>query len=114
MGTLLAAAGDSKVIALFDAKSGEQVANLVGHQSWVMCLDWSSTGEWLVSGAWDGQVRVWSIERRECVAVMRDAAGGGCVWAVRWLPRIDGRKGEAFAAAGAGKAISFYREAAGS
>ena len=60
--TLLAAAGDSRVIALFDAKSGEQVASLTGHQSWIMCLDWSSTGEYLASGSWDGSVRVWSIE----------------------------------------------------
>lgn len=118
--TLLAAAGDSRVIALFDAKSGEQVASLSGHQSWIMCLDWSSTGEWMASGSWDGSVRVWSTERRESVAVLRDAAGGGsgtvgkCIWALRWLPRVEGRRGEGFAVAGSGRNISFYREAAGS
>lgn len=118
--TLIAAAGDSRVIALFDANSGEQVASLAGHQSWIMCLDWSSTGEWLASGSWDGSVRVWSVERRECVAVLRDAGGGGtggvgkCVWALRWLPKVGGTRSEGFAVAGAGKCISLYREAAGS
>lgn len=48
--TLLAAAGDAMVIALYDVSSGEQVANLVGHNSWVMTLDFSSSGEWLLSG----------------------------------------------------------------
>ena len=49
-GKLLAAAGDSKVIALYDVPSGEQVANLVGHGAWIFCLDWSDTGEYLLSG----------------------------------------------------------------
>jgi WD40 repeat protein len=48
--TLLAAAGDSRIIALYDVSSGEQVANLSGHATWVMSLDFSSTGEWLLSG----------------------------------------------------------------
>ncbi|KAI4128383.1 MAG: hypothetical protein LQ347_004205 [Umbilicaria vellea] len=49
-GRLLAAAGDAKVIALYDVSSGEQVANLMGHGAWVMALDWSDTGEYLLSG----------------------------------------------------------------
>lgn len=49
-GTLLAAAGDSKIIALYDALSGEQVANLSGHGGWICSLDWSSNGEYLLSG----------------------------------------------------------------
>jgi WD40 repeat protein len=48
--TLLAAAGDSKVISLYGVSSGEQVANLAGHSSWIMSLDFSATGEWLLSG----------------------------------------------------------------
>ena len=49
-GKLLVAAGDSKVIALYDVSSGEQVANLSGHGAWVFALDWSDTGEYLLSG----------------------------------------------------------------
>lgn len=49
-GKLLAAAGDSKVIALYDTSSGEPVANLTGHSAWILSLDWSHTGEYLLSG----------------------------------------------------------------
>lgn len=49
-GTLLAAAGDSKLIALYDVSSGDQVANLTGHGAWIFSLDWSDTGEYLLSG----------------------------------------------------------------
>jgi superkiller protein 8 len=46
----LAAGGDAKIVALYDVKNGEQVANLTGSQSWVMSLDWSTSGENLLSG----------------------------------------------------------------
>lgn len=49
-GKLLAAAGDSKVIVLFDTSSGEQVASLTGHSAWILSLAWSTTGEYLLSG----------------------------------------------------------------
>lgn len=49
-GKLLAAAGDSKVIVLYDSSSGEQVAHLAGHSAWVLSLHWSNTGEYLLSG----------------------------------------------------------------
>lgn len=49
-GKLMAAAGDSRVIALYDVQSGEQVANLTGHAAWIFSLDWSDTGEYLLSG----------------------------------------------------------------
>jgi len=48
--TLLAATGDARIIALYDVASGEQIANLAGHGAWVMALDWSDTGEYLLSG----------------------------------------------------------------
>lgn len=48
-GKILAAAGDSKVIVLYDTSSGEQIANLSGHAAWVLSLSWSSSGEYLLS-----------------------------------------------------------------
>ena len=49
-GKLLAAAGDSRIIALYDVASGEQVINLTGHASWIFALSWNDTGEYLLSG----------------------------------------------------------------
>ena len=49
-GKLLAAAGDARVIALYDVASGEQVGILSGHAAWITSLDWSHTGEYLLSG----------------------------------------------------------------
>ena len=152
-GTLLAAAGDSRVVALYDVKSGEQIAVLggggggygggggSGHNSWIMCLDWSPrTGEWLASGSWDGKVKVWSVERRACVATVDGSGGGGgnssnnagandeeeddtsaqpkAVWCLRWLPGgistgIGVRKAQGFVAGNARGGLVFFREAAG-
>ena len=120
----LAAAGDAKVIALYDVKSGEQVANLTGHGAWIFSIDWSDTGEFLLSGsvchwsrwmflmqgrAFDGKTKVWSIEQRTCVATHTET--DKTIWSVKWLPKTG--KNEGFAAAGANRSISFYREATG-
>ncbi|KAF5666776.1 GTP-binding protein beta subunit [Fusarium denticulatum] len=56
--TRLAAAGDAGIIALYDMKHGEHVGNLTGHSSWVTSLDWSDTGEYLLSGSVDGKVKL--------------------------------------------------------
>ena len=126
-GTLIAAAGDSRLIALYDVFSGDQVANLTGHDAWIFSLDWSDTGEYLLSGyardvviyyrrflmsiprAFDGKVKVWSIEQRTCVATHSETEK--TIWSVKWLPKTG--KNEGFAIAGANRSISFYREAIG-
>lgn len=109
-GTRLAAAGDARVIALYDVQHGEQVANLSGHSAWIFSVDWSDTGEYLLSGSFDGKVKVWSIDRRACVATHSET--DKTLWCVKWLPKV-GNKSEAFATAGANRSISFYREATG-
>jgi superkiller protein 8 len=81
-----------------------------------MSLSFNFSGEYLLSGAFDGKSKVWSIERRQCVATHME--NDSIVWAVTWLPRPPGDRGafgrsEMFAVAGAGKGISFYREASG-
>ncbi|KAI9829750.1 MAG: hypothetical protein M1819_005987 [Sarea resinae] len=108
-GKLLAAAGDSRVIALYDVSSGEQVANLTGHAAWILSLDWSDTGEYLLSAAFDGKAKVWSIDQRVCVATHTET--DKTLWSAKWLPKTG--RSEAFATAGANRSISFYREATG-
>ncbi|ORY56975.1 WD40-repeat-containing domain protein [Pseudomassariella vexata] len=109
-GTLLAAAGDAGLIALYDMKHGEHVGNLTGHAAWITCIDWSDTGEYLLSGAFDGKVKVWSIERSACVATHSETEKA--LWSVKWLPKTG--RNEIFCTAGAHRSITFYREATGS
>ena len=97
---MLAAAGDAGVIALYDMEHGEHVQNLsTGSQaSWITSLDFSDTGEYLLSGSMDGKVRVWSIDRRACVATHSETEK--TLWSVRWLPKTgktgDVMRGESF------------------
>ncbi|KAK5163737.1 Ski complex subunit Rec14 [Saxophila tyrrhenica] len=107
----LAAAGDARIIALYDTQSGGQIANLSGHASWIMSLDWNWSGEFLVSGGYDGKVKIWSVERRECVATQTESEK--CLWAVKWLVKGAQARNESFVTAGAGGTLAFYREASG-
>jgi superkiller protein 8 len=104
------------------------VANFTGHGGWVLSLDWSDTGEYLLSGyvyslylkgvlgrklIWgrshDGKAKIWRIETRSCVAT--HSHGDKALWSAKWLPKST--RSEMFALAGGNGAISFYREAAG-
>ena len=38
---------------LYSTESGQQFANLTGHGSWIMSLDWNWSGELLLSGGYD-------------------------------------------------------------
>jgi superkiller protein 8 len=49
------------------------------------------------------------METRSCVATHGESDKP--IWSVKWLPKLG--RGEQFVAAGAGKSISFYREASG-
>jgi superkiller protein 8 len=112
---LLAAAGDARIVALYHPDSGEQIANLSGHAAWITSLDWSHTGQYLLSGSVDGKVKVWDVERRVCVATHSESDKG--LWCVKWLPKgessVERVKGEKFVTVGSNKAIAIYREATG-
>ena len=107
--TRLAAAGDAAIIALYDMQHGEHVGNLTGHSAWITTVDWNDTGEFLLSGAMDGKAKVWSIDRKACVATHSETDKP--LWAAKWLPKMG--RSEFFCTAGANRSLSFYREATG-
>jgi superkiller protein 8 len=119
--TRLAAAVDGGPIALFDMEQGDHVGNLSPggtNNARITSIDWNHSGEYLLSGAMDGKVKVWDVNRGVCVATHSET--DGALWSVRWLPKTDMAsvpgmgKGEMFCAAGKDRSIIFYREATGS
>lgn len=53
---------------------------LVGHANNVCSLDAFPQGHTFVSGGWDAQARVWSVDKGECTAELK--GHGAAVWAV--------------------------------
>lgn len=88
---------------------GEHIGNLTGHAAWVTSLDWNDSGEYLASAGLDGRVKVWSMDRLECVATHSETDEP--LWAVRWLPKLS--RNEYFVTGGASRSLTFYREATG-
>jgi WD40 repeat protein len=50
-GKLLAVAGDSMAISLFDVASGDLVNNLTGHSAIVFSVAWNPVGDHVISGS---------------------------------------------------------------
>jgi superkiller protein 8 len=76
-----------------------------------MSLDFNHSGEYLLSGSFDGKAKIWSVESRTCVATHGES--DGVIWSGKWLPKQAVRGAEMFAIAGKGGAIAFFREASG-
>ncbi|CAL8467874.1 g7412 [Coccomyxa elongata] len=65
---LVAVGGGEPQVKLCDPASGAFTHSLVGHREAVWALHWSVSSEWhLMTGACDGQVRVWDIRMSGCV-----------------------------------------------
>ena len=63
-GTLVAVGTDAPEIAIIDPMTGGSSQKLVGHKSGIACLEWCPHSEYmLVSGAFDGSVKVWDTRR---------------------------------------------------
>ena len=55
---------------IWDAKTGELVHELEGHEVWQSCLAFSADGQRLVVGGNDGNVRIWDLKTRKLTHVM--------------------------------------------
>lgn len=55
-------------------------ALLLGHSHNVCALDVDPTGQWIVSGGWDGQARLWRVRKWDTETILEGHEGS--VWAV--------------------------------
>ncbi len=61
---------DDGTVRLWDARSGEALATLRGHEGGVRAVGWSADGSKLVSGSYDGTVRLWDARSGEALATL--------------------------------------------
>ncbi len=75
-GPLVAAAGDTHVIHVWNRDTGAVRFQLTGHQDWIRSLSISPDGQRLASGGNDGQVIIWDLTKGEAIAKLpvQDAA----------------------------------------
>ncbi len=105
-GTFVAVATSEKLVYLLDVRTRAVRRVLRGHKDQVLSLALSARGERLVSGGWDGEVRLWDL-RRGAGRAMAGAHRGG-VWDVAISP--DGRT---VASSGADRVIRVWDAASG-
>ncbi len=104
-GRIVAAAAVSGAITLFDAKRGEPLRQLKGHNFGTTALAWQPDGEVLASSGQDGKVRLWQATTGEQMAEM----AGGAAWVehVVWCPSKAGQRPPWLASA-AGKVLRLW------
>ncbi len=83
----LASASMDGVIAVWDLKTGDEIADLDEHMDKVTSLVFSADGKHLVSSSWDGAVIVWELDSAEVKHLLEPEAG--FIWAAALTP--DGK-----------------------
>ncbi|KZV92913.1 WD40 repeat-like protein [Exidia glandulosa HHB12029] len=66
-GTRIATAGWNNCAAIWDAKTGVQLREMVGHTDGVTCVAFSDDGTRLVSASYDKTIRIWDVASGECI-----------------------------------------------
>lgn len=86
-GDLLATACNDKLAHLWNARTGELVRSLSGHEAAVSEVRFSPDGKLLLSACNDRTARIWDVASGECLRVLAGHDGG--VLSAGWSP--DGR-----------------------
>jgi len=82
-GKRLVAAGAEGLIRIIDLAGGQTLGTLTGHSGPVLCLAWSSDGNWIASGSADRSIRIWEASGKFVRSLNNHA---GAVQAVIFAP----------------------------
>lgn len=70
-GLYLAAAGDDKVVRVWDVKNGLLVNSFKDHTSKVQTVQFSPDGSLIITASQDNTARIWHVEQKKMIAVLR-------------------------------------------
>jgi WD40 repeat protein len=73
--TRVATAGADGVVRLWNLPNGNPQQKLVGHTDWVYALTFSPDGNLLASGAWNGEIRLWNVNKGTLVRTILAGPG---------------------------------------
>ena len=65
----------SKIIELWEVKTGKLVNTLSGHANTLKSLSFSPDGEYIVSGSADKTIRLWEVETGDCTKTFKGHTG---------------------------------------
>ena len=69
------AASAEGLVKQFDLASMKEVRAYPGHTDWVFAVDYDAPSHRAVSGAYDGQIRVWDTQTGQCTATFQAQPG---------------------------------------
>jgi WD40 repeat protein len=68
---IIASGSSDGTIKLWDVATGDCIATLAGHNTWVMSVDFSFDGKILVSGDGNAAIKLWDVQTKECIKTLR-------------------------------------------
>ncbi len=69
-GSLLATAGVTCEINIWDTKNNQLIKSLQGHTDWIRCLEFTPDGKLLISASFDLSIRIWAVVTGICIKVL--------------------------------------------
>jgi WD40 repeat protein len=78
-GTLLVSGSDDNTLKLWDVQTGGVIKTFYGHTNGICSVSISPDCTMIASGSQDCTIRLWSIQTGECLCVIEQQGGVGCV-----------------------------------